>query len=73
MGGKDESRDLHRTTASVTEAVRIQWDALSTDQQVLNQAGAHKAVSLGSGTLGRLWISFVPPFPAPNLSQKPSA
>ena len=37
--GEDESRDLlEQQLLSHREAVRIKWDALSTEQQVLNQA-----------------------------------
>lgn len=42
--GKDESRDLlEQQLLSHREAVRIKWDALSTEQLVLNQAQSQQS------------------------------
>lgn len=72
-GKKDESRDLlEQQLLSHREAVRIQWDALSTDQQVLNQARGPTEQFLWGQALWAGFGSHLYPHSAPNLSQKPS-
>ena len=64
--GQDESRDLlEQQLLSHREAVRIQWDALSTEQQVLNQARSPQSSFFGVRHFGQALDLICTPIPRP--------
>lgn len=66
VGGKSESRDLlEQQLLSHREAVRIKWDALFTEQQVLNQAQSPQSSFFEVRHFGQALDLICAPIPRP--------